>query len=31
MKTGEAGGSLLMSAVNACRARLRAFIRGRTP
>ncbi len=31
MKTGEAGGSLLMSAVNACRARLSAFIRGRTP
>ncbi|HAS1025074.1 RNA polymerase sigma factor [Enterobacter cloacae] len=31
MKTGEAGGSLLMSAVNACRARLRAFISGRTP
>ena len=30
MKAGEAGGSMLLSALNACRARLRAFIRGRT-
>jgi DNA-directed RNA polymerase specialized sigma24 family protein len=30
MKAGEAGGSMLMSALNACRARLKAFIRGRT-
>lgn len=30
MKTGLAGESLLMSALNACRARLKAFIRGRT-
>lgn len=30
MKAGEVGGSLLMSALNACRARLKAFIRGRT-
>lgn len=30
MKAGEAGGSMLMSALNACRARLTAFIRGRT-
>ena len=29
MKAGEAGGSMLMSALNACRARLTAFIRGR--
>ena len=29
MKAGEVGGSLLMSALNACRARLKAFIRGR--
>ncbi|WP_320719656.1 RNA polymerase sigma factor [Enterobacter sp. 296B2] len=30
MKAGETGGSMLMSALNACRARLKAFIRGRT-
>ena len=30
MKAGEAGESLLISALNACRARLKAFIRGRT-
>ena len=30
MKAGEAGESLLVSALNACRARLKAFIRGRT-
>lgn len=30
MKAGEVGGSLLMSPLNACRARLKAFIRGRT-
>ncbi len=30
MKAGEAGDSLLMSALNACRTRLKAFIRGRT-
>lgn len=30
MKAGEAGGSMLMSALNTCRARLTAFIRGRT-
>ena len=30
MKAGEAGGSMLMSALNACRSRLKAFIRGRT-
>ncbi|HGU9817684.1 TPA: RNA polymerase sigma factor [Enterobacter chuandaensis] len=30
MKAGEAGGSMLMSALSACRARLKAFIRGRT-
>ncbi len=31
MKTGPGGESLLLSAINACRSRLRAFIRGRTP
>ncbi|EOL8878168.1 RNA polymerase sigma factor [Enterobacter mori] len=30
MKAGEAGESLLVSALNACRTRLKAFIRGRT-
>lgn len=30
MKTGAAGDSLLMSALHACRARLKAFIRGRS-
>ncbi|HDR2890715.1 TPA: RNA polymerase sigma factor [Enterobacter asburiae] len=30
VKTGMAGESLLMSALNACRARLKAFIRGRS-
>ncbi len=30
MKAGEAGESLLISALNACRTRLKAFIRGRT-
>ena len=30
MKAGVAGESLLMSALNACRSRLKAFIRGRT-
>ncbi|MEB7277823.1 RNA polymerase sigma factor [Enterobacter asburiae] len=30
MKAGEAGGTMLMLALNACRARLTAFIRGRT-
>ena len=30
MKAGEAGESLLISALNACRRRLKAFIRGRT-
>lgn len=30
MKAGEVGESLLISALNACRARLKAFIRGRT-
>jgi len=30
MKAREAGDSLLMSALNACRSRLTAFIRGRT-
>ncbi|HHG8771578.1 TPA: RNA polymerase sigma factor [Raoultella planticola] len=30
MKTGMAGESLLISALNACRSRLKAFIRGRT-
>ncbi|MEH0885131.1 RNA polymerase sigma factor [Enterobacter sp. UNJFSC 003] len=30
MNNGEAGESLLMSALNACRSRLKAFIRGRT-
>jgi DNA-directed RNA polymerase specialized sigma24 family protein len=30
MKTGMAGESLLVSALNACRARLKAFIRGRS-
>lgn len=31
MKTGPGGESLLLSAINACRSRLSAFIRGRTP
>ncbi|WP_368543378.1 RNA polymerase sigma factor [Enterobacter soli] len=30
MKTGAAGDSLLMSALHACRTRLKAFIRGRS-
>lgn len=30
MKTGMAGESMLVSALNACRARLKAFIRGRS-
>ncbi|MCV2532355.1 RNA polymerase sigma factor [Enterobacter wuhouensis] len=30
VKAGDAGGSLLMSAISACRSRLSAFIRGRT-
>jgi DNA-directed RNA polymerase specialized sigma24 family protein len=30
MKTGMAGESRLVSALNACRARLKAFIRGRS-
>jgi RNA polymerase sigma factor (sigma-70 family) len=31
MKAGAAGDSLVMSALNACRSRLKAFIVGRTP